>query len=96
MFSVGTKLLFKHNLQPAYEKVGEDLWVCLYGKYLVKEKHLNEKTGEMEDIDVSYPESDLPLLRKDGSLNRSGFKWSDEMVTKFYSDIMIFSGTELV
>lgn len=94
MITVGTRLLFKHNLQSAYEKVGEDLWVCLFGKYLVVEQHLNEQTGKMEPVDVFYPESNLQMFKKDGSLNRTGFKWSDEMVRKYYGDIMVFSGTE--
>jgi hypothetical protein len=90
MFNIGTELVFKHTNQPAYQKVGTDLWVCLFGKYVVKEQHLSESSGKLEDVYVSYPESDLPMFKNDGSLNRTGFKWSDEMVFKFYGDIMKF------
>lgn len=95
MFKKGTRLTFIHNNQPAYEKLNDDedngLWVCLFGKYVVKEQHFNVETGEMEVVYVSYPESDLPMFKNDGSLNRSGFKWSDEMVKRWYGDIMRFS-----
>jgi hypothetical protein len=93
MFKKGTRMIFIHNNQPAYEKLNDEvdgLWVCLFGMYLVKEQHTDPKTGEMYWVDVSYPESDLPLYRKDGSLNRTGFKWTDEMVLKYFKDIMIF------
>jgi|ERR1044072_2096947 hypothetical protein len=95
MFRKGFRLIYKHNNQPAYEKLNDDkdgLWVALNGFYLVKEQKTDPKTGEIYWEDVSYPESDLPLYRKDGSLNRTGFKWNDEMVAKHFAGIMIFSG----
>jgi hypothetical protein len=94
MFKKGTRLIFKNNNQPAYEKLGDKddaWWVCLYGNYWVKEHHLNPESGELEEVHVKYSESDLPLFRKDGSLNRSGFRWTDEMVQRWYGDIMIFN-----
>jgi hypothetical protein len=93
MFRKGTRLIYRHNDQPAYEKLNDDedgLWVALNGFYLVKEEVFNEKTGEMEEVYVSFPETDLPLYKKDGNLNRTGFKLNDKMVMNYFKDIMDF------
>lgn len=93
MFKRGTKMFWKSTNQPAYEKVGDDeldWWVSLDSKFLKEETKLDEKTGERYKTHVAYPESEKPLYKNDGSLNRFGFKWTDKQVEDYYKGIMNF------
>jgi len=93
MFNSGTKMFWKNTGKPAYEKVGNDAcdwWVSLDSFFVVKTQQLDEKTGEMLWVHETHPESEKPLYKADGSLNRFGFKWPDEQVYDYYKDIMTF------
>lgn len=64
-----------------YQKVDDEyfgLWVALNSTYVVEEIINNEKIYHL------HKESEKPLFKKDGSLNRFGFKWSDDMIQKTY------------
>lgn len=77
LYPKGTRLFWKKNGLPAYEKVGEtgwDWWVSLDSKYLVN--------GELR------PESEKPLFNSNGGLNRFGFRQTDEGVNYHYLSIM--------
>jgi len=84
-FPVGTKMYWKSSNTLAYEKIGEIEWVSLDSNYLVEK--FNEKREMYHEI---RPESEKPLYRLDGKLNRFGWKWPDDMVYKFYKSFMNF------
>lgn len=80
-FRKGDKMFWKNSNTPAYEKVGDndfDWWVSLDSKYLV------------ETVHELRPETEKPLYRKDGTLNRFGFKWTDDQVYEYYKSFMNF------
>jgi hypothetical protein len=90
MFPIGTKIVYNYKNKLAYEKVGENLWVALDAYFYVTEQHLNPENNKMENVDVKYWERDTPMFKKDGSLNHTGFKWSDDMVKKYFETFATF------
>ena len=89
-FPKGTKLYWKKDNTPAYEKLSDDewsWWVSLDSKYL---KEVTDNTDTKEKIYELRPESEKPLYKNNGDLNRFGFRWTDNQVCKEYSGYMLF------
>jgi len=90
-FRKGTKMLYKSDNTPAYEKLDDEdfgLWVTLNSKYLVEVKKGKDVDNELR------PESDKPLYDRNKRLNRFGWRWTDEQVLNYYKNIMYFEDVE--
>jgi hypothetical protein len=87
MFKTGTKMYWKSTNKPAYEKLNDKdfgTWVSLDSTYVVREM-VND-----EMVDVVHPETEKPLYRNDGTLNRFGFRLTDQQVHDYYNGFMNF------
>ena len=77
-----TVYVSKDKIQPDIEDLTVDddqIDLTKYTKKIVK-----EKTHEL------LPESEKPLYKKNGDLNRFGFRWTDNQVWEEYSNYMLF------
>ncbi len=87
-FPKGTTMYWKHNNQPAYQKLGDselDWWVSLDSHYVTNPDEVRDKGKDP----IVKPESEKPLYRN-GKLNRFGFQWTDKQVWEYYSPVVNF------